>query len=323
MPANVKSMMYKGETPWHRIGKDVNDKTVITSADAIRYAEADYDVEVVPAYTIDVESGLLVPKIIPGYNVIRNKGSKVVYGSCGHVWKPLQNRDAFKWFDPFLDSGMVHIHTAGVLGEGETIWVLAKVNSEADEVRKGDFVERFVLLSNSHDGKTGIRVGYTPIRVVCANTLAIAHSKDAGSSLLRIRHSSQTAFNMGTVRDTMNVLNSTFEATLEQYKVLCGKSFSRKDVRNYVTKIWDLDVDAQRDKISERVDEMEQIYANGKGSSLVTGSWYDLYNTVNEYLNYSVGTRTSQDSRLNSLWFGASQKLNSKALTTALEMSVA
>lgn len=322
MPANVKSMMYKGETPWHRIGKDVNDKDVVTSADAIRYAEADYDVEVVPAFTLDVEDGTIKPRVIPGYNVIRNAANKTVYGSCGSVWKPLQNRDAFKWFDPFLDSGMVHIHTAGVLGEGETIWVLAKVNSQADEVRKGDFVERFILLSNAHDGKTGIRVGYTPIRVVCANTLAIAH-QDSGSSLLRLRHSKQTTFNLGTVRDTMNVLNSTFEATLEQYKVLCSKDFSRADVRRYVTKLWELDEDVESDKIADRVRDMERIYASGKGSPLVKGTWFDLYNTVNEYLNYSIGTRTSQDSRLNSLWFGANQKLNSKALTTALEMSVA
>lgn len=322
MPANVKSMMYKGETLWHRIGKDCNDVDVITSADAIRYAGADYDVEVVPCFTLDAVNGEPKIQIVPGYNVIRNASNRTIYGSCGDVWKPLQNRDAFKWFDPFLDSGMVHIHTAGVLGEGEAVWILAKVNSQADEVRKGDFIERFILLSNAHDGKTGIRVGYTPIRVVCANTLAMAHS-DSGSALLRLRHSKQTNFNLSTVRDTMNVYNQTFEATLEQYKILCSRDFSRKDVKDYVVKLWNFDLDVDGDKIYDRVKDVERIYAAGKGSSLAKGTWFDLYNTVNEYLNYSIGTRTSQDSRLNSLWFGANQRLNTKALTTALEMSVA
>ena len=87
----------------------------------------------------------------------------------------LQNRDAFKWFQPFLDAKEAALHTAGSLREGSRIWVLAKLNRDPLVIAPGDEVEKFVLLSHGHDGSLAVRVGFTPIRVVVPNTLALAH----------------------------------------------------------------------------------------------------------------------------------------------------
>jgi hypothetical protein len=82
----------------------------------------------------------------------------------------LQNKDAFAWFQPFLDAREAALHTAGSLRQGSRIWVLAKLNRDPLVIAEGDEVEKFLLLSHGHDGSLAVRCGFTPVRVVCANT---------------------------------------------------------------------------------------------------------------------------------------------------------
>ena len=86
----------------------------------------------------------------------------------------MQNRDAFEIFEPLVDAGEMVIHTAGSLRNGERIWALCQLNQDNSEIVTGDEIAKFVLLSNGHDGKLAVHFGFTPIRVVCANTEALA-----------------------------------------------------------------------------------------------------------------------------------------------------
>ena len=101
-------------------------------------------------------------------------------------------------------------------------------------------MQKFILLSNSHDGTTAIRVGYTPIRVVCVNTLAFAHSHKE-SNLLRIRHTKSAQTNLDNVRDIMDNINAQFEATAEQFRFLASRDFNQADVRKYVKVLLNVD----------------------------------------------------------------------------------
>ena len=85
-------------------------------------------------------------------------------------YKPLQNRNAFEWFDTFVSEGKATYETAGSLCGGKKIWILAKLKDEM-EIIKGDNVRRHILLCNGHDGVTSILLQPTSIRVVCENTL--------------------------------------------------------------------------------------------------------------------------------------------------------
>jgi hypothetical protein len=86
-------------------------------------------------------------------------------------------------------------------------------------VAPGDEVEKYLLLSHGHDGSLAVRVGFTPVRVVCANTLSMAHGSDA-SKLIRVRHSKSLHENLANIREVMNLANAEFEATAEQYRLL-------------------------------------------------------------------------------------------------------
>lgn len=349
MPANVQTMFSVKQTPWHGIGHVLNDAPDNIET-AIKLAGLDWQVLKEPLVTRDGA------REVPAQAFVRSDNGHVL-GVVGMRTFPLQNDKAFEFFQPFLSAGEAQLETAGSLGEGERVWVMAKIQKPNSEIAPGDEVAKYVLLSNSHDGTLAVRVGFTPVRVVCANTLAMAHA-DKASKIIRIKHSQKVVQNVENIRDTMNLANEEFEATAEQYRLLARKQINQADLRKYVKTVFHMEEDEGKmktrtknilDEIVSRHNErtalvselleanamhqqerevlaknlLEQIVGNfeaGKGADITAtrGTFWTAYNAVTEYLNHERGH--NQDTRLNSLWFGDSAKVNVEALGTALEM---
>jgi len=348
MAHQVESMFSVKETPWHGLGK-VLTEAPDSPAQAIVDAGLDWTVEEeIPQCPSDGAS------LADFGKVFRRSDNKKVLGIVGPNTHPLQNKFAFDFFAPFMAAKEASFETAGSLAEGRKVWVLAKINRPNIVVGKDDEIVKFVLLSNSHDGTTAVRVGFTPIRVVCANTLALAH-KDKASELIRVRHTKEVEFNLEKIRDIINIADQQFEATAEQYRLLANKNVNFSDLKRYVKLVFDFEEDDS--KISTRskniigeicdiheshtgmaremvqlalthekenqkctIEEVTKNFESGLGSNILStrGSLWTLYNAVNEYINYRKGH--NNDTRMNSLWFGQNQALNSKALKVALEM---
>ena len=236
MPANVESMFYTGAEPWHGLGEKLEEAPTIS--EAINKSGLDWEVGVKDLVTTD---GYDVPA-----KATYRKSDNSILGVVGPRYVPLQNKDAFEWFQPFVDAGECSLHMGGSLSGGQKVWALAQLNRDPSEIVKGDEVQKFILLSNSHDGTTAIRVGYTPIRVVCVNTLAFAHSHKQ-SNLLRIRHTKSAQTNLDNVRDIMDNINAQFEATAEQFRFLASRDFNQADVRKYVKVLLNVDKTVDED----------------------------------------------------------------------------
>jgi phage/plasmid-like protein (TIGR03299 family) len=229
--------------------------------------------------------------------------------------------DAFAWFQPFLDAREAALHTAGSLKSGSRICVLAKLKREPLVIAEGDEVEKFILLSHGHDGSLAVRCGFTPIRVVCQNTLSMAHGSDA-SKLIRLKHTKDVLENLANVREVMDLANQEFEATAEQYRRLARKSINRDDLRKYVKKVFKVEDDREAgSRLRNLMEDITRLAETGRGNDLpsIRGTYWSAYNGVSEWLTYSRGR--NNDSRLNSLWFGASAVANRHALAVALDMA--
>ena len=307
----VETMFYVNEVPWHGLGKKLTAAPTI--GEAIVAAGLDWEVGLKDLQTVD---GTAVPA-----RATYRKTDNRILGVVGPRYVPLQNKDAFNWFQPFVDSKEVALHTAGSLHEGEKVWVLAEIQSGHSEIVKGDEIAKFVLLSNSHNGTSSIRVGFTPIRVVCANTLAMAHSDD-GSKLIRINHTKSAGESLEKVREVMNLVNQQFEATAVQYRALATKQFNQKDVLRYVNIMLNCEFDVEAD-ISTRTKNIRTNILNrieGKNQKLpgVSGTWWAAYNGYTEHLNYESGNNAN--TRLDKLWFNPENN-SRKALKVALQLS--
>ena len=312
MPANVETMFYTGATPWHGLGEKLESAPTIS--EAIEDSGLNWEVGTKDLVTKD---GYDVPA-----RATYRKSDNSILGVVGPRYVPLQNKSAFEWFQPFVDAGECSLHTGGSLSNGQKVWVLAQLNRDPSEIVSGDEVQKFILLSNSHDGTTAIRVGYTPIRVVCVNTLAFAHSHKE-SNLLRIRHTRSSKTALDNVRDIMDNINAQFEATAEQYRFLASRDFNQADVQKYVKVLLGVDKKAPEDIKTRTQNILTEILATIEGPKQsmpgVRGTWWAAYNGFNEYLNYTKGRNTNN--RLESLWFGQNGTDNNKALQLATEFA--
>jgi phage/plasmid-like protein (TIGR03299 family) len=310
----VESIMYVGQTPWHGLGQKLENAPTIEAG-------------IVKA-GMDWEVGLKALQTVDGFPVDHKATYRLsdgqILGVVGPNYRPLQNREAFQWFQPLVESGEVELHTAGSLQEGRKVWVLGKIARPAIEIAPGDSIERFVLLSNSHDGSRAVRCGFTPIRVVCANTLAMAHD-DKQSKLVKCLHTKGIVGTLDSLREVMNLANSAFEATAEQYRKLAKCKLSRADLRKYVKLVLDVEVEKPDDDLPkvtfDKIKTIVDLAECGRGNDApeIRGTAWAAYNGVTEYLGYSFGR--TQDRRLDSLWWGESAKLSQRALEKALALA--
>jgi phage/plasmid-like protein (TIGR03299 family) len=340
------SMFYVGDVPWHGLGTKLEAPP--TSEEAIKAAKLDWTVETQPLFMDDPTYGKVA---VPRRAVIRSTDRRLL-GTVGEEWHPLQNVEAFKFFDPIVVAGEAQYHTAGALFEGSRVWVLAKLARAAMEIVPGDMVEKFLLLSNSHDGSLALRVGFTPIRVVCNNTLTEAHGSER-SMLVKIRHTARVKDSLEAMREVINMTNARFEATAEQYRELAARDIDKDDLEKYVkivftppkgngggstpptapsggngtppaseggpaTELAPAEEEASCKRILPKVTE---LFESGRGTEIkgVRGTWWGAYNAVTEYLTHERGK--TQDARLNNLWFGDSVNINRRALENALRMA--
>jgi phage/plasmid-like protein (TIGR03299 family) len=309
-------MAFIGETPWHGLGTRMDEDDAYQWEKVNEKAGLNWDVEL---QQLSTPHGVRVDK----YATVRTSDGKVL-GVVGDQYRPLQNRDAFKWFQPFLDQKVASLHTAGSLRGGTRVWVLARIGKEpVDITGGGDYVERFILLSHGHDGGMSIRAGFTPIRVVCANTLASAHSNQAENKLIRIRHTKSAQSNLEAVRDVMNVANSAFEATMDQYKKLASRHICAADVRKFVKLALDLPEEEKEfsTRTLNKLTEICRLAVEGRGQTLpgTEGTLWAAYNGLTEWL--AVGNGKNQERRLENLWFGSGAITSAKAFEIALSMA--
>ncbi len=309
-------MFYKGEVPWHGLGRMIPKEQELTAKDAIIAAGLDWKVDTQPLYLAD-------GTIAPSQAVVREDTNKIL-GVVGSKYNPLQNSEAFEFFDPFLKSGEVSFETAGSLREGKRIWVMAKINKDPMEIAPNDLVEKYVLLSNSHDGTMAVRAGFTPIRVVCNNTLSMA-TENGASQLIRLKHTGNLQANLEKVSEIMNIANESFEATAEQYRFLANKTINSADLDRFVKLVFVgekyVELEAQGLKPANKIlADIIPLFEKGRGNDMasIKGTAWAAYNAVNEYLQYERGN--DADTRLDKMWFGDGATLNQRALQIITKM---
>lgn len=319
------SMMFVGELPWHGLGNPIPNGTVLSAAEAIVASELNWDVYQRPVY-IDGFNGktLLDGKANCRRILADGVDTEEVLGYVGPRYTVVQNVDAFEWFTPFVESKQAYFHTAGSLKGGKIVWVLAELNREPIEIRKNDFVRKFLLLSHSHDGSRALRIGFTPVRVVCWNTLSMATGKGDQTKMLRFKHTQNVMENLKAVRETVNTCNASFEATAEQFKALTKRAICKSDLEKYVTIVLSAgspsaDVNNPSTKMKNSIDTLVAKIASGDVMGGSDGTIWDAYNGITEHLTWNRGA--DADSRLTDLWLGGmGGRMNDVALTTAVKL---
>ena len=201
------------EKAWHGLGQIVEDYP--TSAEAIKHAGLDYEIIKSPLYTkgsniLETAQGIEIADSelhVPNYFANIRSDNNAVMGVVGKDYHIVQNREAFNFFDAIVGGGDgILYETAGALGQGERIFITAKL---PDYIRVGngdDVTEKYIFLTTSHDGSGSITAAFTPIRIVCQNTLNA--SLRNMSNVVRIKHTSGAKQRLEDAHKVMGLANT-------------------------------------------------------------------------------------------------------------------
>jgi len=312
------SFAARGEKAWHGLGQYVSE--AMTSEQAIELGGLNYTVEKRPLYAPGWEGTMVEAE--GHYGNVRTDTNEIL-GIVKGRYRIVQNKDAFGFFDTIIDRGEAIFETAGALGKGERIFVTAKLPE--DMLVRGERVEKYIMLTNSHDGTSTIIAGFTNVRVVCNNTLtaalknldnkvSISHTASAES---RLKEASRV---MGIASKYMDEVNTTFESmTTRKLSDLEMKYFIETVMKNSIKE------DTSDKEASTRMKNLvDQVYSFAISHPTQTTeaayrTLWGAYNGISGYYNFLKDYKNA-DQKMKDMNYGYANDKIAKAFDQAVVM---
>jgi phage/plasmid-like protein (TIGR03299 family) len=324
---NKHSFFSVKEKPWHGLGLIVQDYP--SSSEAIKFAGLDYTVEKRKLFTFDSENNngndntdIIIPEIeVPNYFATVRKDNEAVLGVVGKDYEIVQNRDAFSFFDAIVVGDGIQYETAGALGKGERIFITAKL-PDYIKVGQDDLIEQYLFLTTSHDGLGSITAAFTPIRIVCNNTLNAAIKNC--SNAIKIRHTANAKERLEQAHKVIgisNKLSAYLEGAFNQWAKV-------RITDNQVKKLIQLAMVPNKEVLENiqtgKDDELSTVFKNvcenvftyamespTQQTETTKGNLFGAYNAVTGYFQ-NVRNYKDGEAKLKSLLFGGTAQLRTQ-----------
>ena len=330
--SQVDSMFYVGNEPWHRIGTKL-DGEAATAEQAISAAGLNWKVTLESVY---LANGVDTNRKA----VVREDSQEVFQVGVTNRYVPLQNNDAFNFFDAVVGAGEAIYHTAGSMRGGRVVWILAKL--PGDIGIQGDAAEKYIMLSNSHDGTQGVDMRFCGRRVVCQNTFKMALA-DSSQPKVRLRHTTNLMERVNFTRDALGLSDAYFKMWTKQADELANKTLTNAQAESYFTHVFlpslfretkgevnnayslpygsdhtELGVSAQQLRTLEDVWDLYSGDGMGSGLASANQTQWGAFNAVSEYLEHHKPMRTQNElvaieRRLNSSFWGDGAAVEQRA----------
>ena len=306
---------------WHGLGQIVEHYP--TSAEAMKYAGLDFEVQKRKLFTYDTENQnadpeteLIIPELsVPNYFSTVRTDTDQVLGVVGNDYEVVQNADAFSFFDNIVgkNSGIMY-ETAGALGDGERIFITAKL-PDFIQVGKNDLIEKYLFMTTSHDGFGSIIAAFTPVRIVCANTLTAALGNM--DNCVRIRHTANAQERLKQAHKVMGLTNALSNELDEIFNRWAKVRITDKEVKKLISvamapskevlkSVLEGNTDEYSTRFSKVVDSVTN-YAFSHPTQLTAtteGTLFGAYNAITGYYQ-NVKTYKDDESKLKNIMFGS------------------
>jgi phage/plasmid-like protein (TIGR03299 family) len=328
-------MFYAGETPWHRLGTRVDKE--VTAAAAIKLAGLDWKVEKRPLYIAGKSKVDGIPVIgnqaEDRFAIVRAEDDKVL-GTVGSAYTPIQNEEAFAFLDALVGEGLTMFHTAGSLFGGRRVFITCKL---PDSVHVGpDQIDKYLALANAHDGSMKLHLKWTPIRIVCWNTLSaafnlgasgkvrFADNKSDEQDMVSIMHRPNYRDYLAEARELLKLTDVYYARMAETFNKLRETKLRDCDWTRFANRLIPDGENKEKGKKSDRGkqrDLLTELYRHGAGNDHpdVAGTKWAAYNAVTEYVDHTKDFSDGEkgdavDYRMASLVWGTGSTMKKKAL---------
>lgn len=274
---NGRAEMFSGNniTPWHGLGTVVEGK--LTAAAAIEAAGLDWEVEQVPVYAGSEYTE------VPNQFCIRRKDNNLPLAILGSRYCPIQNSEAFEFFDEIIGHGQAYYETAGSLRGGKRIWIMATLPGKLFlETKPEDETEKKVLLYTAHDGTAGIWMQLIGNRVVCQNTLSVALR--TATNQIKVRHTKNYKQRIDVAAKAIGMAHAYFDDLQHVMNVLSKQQMSKSEAESFVEKLIPTSKEEPSTRTANKRVEVLNLFQSGVGNAGRTA--YDMLNAVTELVDH-------------------------------------
>lgn len=261
------------------------------------------------------------PNAYATYRTDRN----IPLGIVKEKYTEVQNMDAFGFFNDAIGKDKAIWQTAGFFGNGEKIFVSAKL-PDSIYVNGMDPVDNYLVFTTSHDGSSGVKILFTPIRVICENTLNAAIRN--ATNYVSFRHTASVHRNIDQAGEILGIAKEKTQFLAEQYEAMSKIKMTDKEVNQYfidlilsenekialaetghtneqlIAKNWmaveDSGISTKKVNV---LHNMREYYEIGPGQKQYLGTGWGAYNAVTGY--YSNVDNADGIKRFDKLVFGS------------------
>ena len=284
MAHEVETMFSTRVTPWHGLGNVVSEAP--DSKTALQVAGLDWNVLQKDVYT---QEGFY----IPGYKLNYRDSDFQQLGIVTDRYKVVQNVDAFRLTDGLLGAG-VKYETAGSLQGGRRTWILAKLTEQY--IIAGDKITPYLLVMNSHDGTSSIKVCMTAVRVVCNNTLNLALS--TAKRMWQTKHTENIMDRMDDAKETLFFAHGYMSELGKAIDKLNQTKLQDKKVIEYMQTFFPVSAelsDIQRKNNSRLLEDLKHRYFDAPDLQHVGKNAYRFINAVSDFATHAEPIRRTKN----------------------------
>ena len=320
MPHQVESLAYTGKAPWHGLGTPVPGH--VSPGRMQRAAKLDWEVEKRPLFykTRERPGADASAKCLPGrYALVRQSDGQLL-DIVKSNWEPVQNHEAFTFFHDFVRAGDMAMETAGSLANGKWVFALARARPAFQLSRAGrDVVECYVLFTNPHQYGRAVDIRFTPVRVVCHNTLSFALGQK--DNRYRVSFGHRRRFPLARAQALVRRMAEQLENYRLKAECLAGKRYWAEDLDQYFRQVFRPAIPPRNPRgdalpLTRNAARAIEIVERQPGHDLAPGTWWNAFNAVTYLTDHEIGR--SAETRLVTAWYGPGNARKVRALELAL-----
>ncbi len=291
---------------WHRLGTVLPAE--FDAGQAMSYARLGgwnvrtMALQTAPALSADGVFGALpVPDQFATVRTNPVSGSVDVLGVVGRGYTVIQNEEHADLLNRVADEGGACFETAGSLRGGRSVFLSMKLPRTMN-VGGIDPVDLYLIALNSHDGTSAFRLLVSPVRVVCANTQALALRR--AQSSFSIRHTSGARGNIAQAREALGLTFKYAEVFEREAEQMIAQSLTDAQFAQIIGKLWTTESESKRSATitANRTDVLTGLFADAPTNANIRGTRWAGYQAVTEYLDHFApvagGTDTARAERV-------------------------
>lgn len=335
MPHQFSSGVFCYNKPaWHRLGVVVDG--TLSAREAFRVAKADFHVTGQPVFDADMQP-------IPGYQAIKRMDNGRTLSVMTETYTPIQNESLIRIAEALHED--INMDAVCVLSDGKKVTFTARIRGAEGDVVPGDPVQQYLIGCTSHDGSIPFQLLFSPIRVVCQNTLSaalgLASNQRRQDTSIRIRHTKNADSLIQRLPEIVDLRRQQFIGGLDELRHMASTPCSMEQFRDYISNVFAdqlqgtvNDIRGQKGTARPKVLEdlpawpsiLSKFDGNAIGSDLpaIRGTAWGAYQAVTEYITHESGrSKNSIDAarkRFESAYWGANTTILSNAHLKAMSL---